>query len=319
MSSARLPRLLTGKDVMSELAAILPRQGATMAAIAYVTHDHLGFRSQDDVLVVNAGLAAIRAGATNPSVLLQLVGRNVLVVNQPELHAKAVVRGNIVAVGSANLSKRTLALHELMWVTRDESLRAKTREWIGKLAESGEALDAERLRRLKKEFRKDAAPRNGSPEEGHEPAGPALADDPFAPSRVNRLWLWTPEPTSPDTPRSPNEPTSMLDRHPALSGTEWVLNSGSASTRVGDVWIRYGRKLHPPRRVLLPRSRTSSGGEHWSLVGFRRGDRPVAIPPWVHQKYSERVRSRDVLITDERLKRRLLSLWSESRAANRRA
>ncbi len=112
------PRLFVGDKVMQRVAAALPKRGSTWAAVAYVTLDHLALR-HGDALAVNASTSAVRSGATNPSLLLELQARDVIVVNQPMLHAKAIVRGGTVAVGSANLSGRTSDLQELMWVTKD--------------------------------------------------------------------------------------------------------------------------------------------------------------------------------------------------------
>lgn len=107
------PYLFVGTDVMPRVAAALPKRGPTVAAIAYVTQDHLGL-GREDALAVNVSTAAVRSGATDPTLLLELLARDVIIVNQPTLHAKAIRRGKTVAIGSANLSGRTSSLQELM-------------------------------------------------------------------------------------------------------------------------------------------------------------------------------------------------------------
>jgi hypothetical protein len=304
------PQLFTGEQVMAKVAAALPKRGNTLAAVAYVTRDHLGL-GLGDRLAVNAGLPAVRSGATSPTLLLHLLEAGVDVVNQPKLHAKAIVRANTVAIGSANLSGRTSRLQELMWVTRDEVLLRRTRTWLEELLKPAPMTRIE-LERLIPQFSADAPPggRERLGGSGHEPASTRTRRaDPFAPRAVTRVWLWRDEPAPTAPPAALEAEAGPVEE--SLSGREWIRNHDVANTREGDVWIRYGRgRLHPPRKVLIAVSTTTSrGGGGWTLNGFRAEDRAVPIPGWVRDAYGELTKTEHVEVTNATEVAKLLDLW----------
>lgn len=304
------PKLFVGKNVMSDVAAMLPKRGPTRAAVAYLTFDHLGLR-KGDAIAVNASEAAVRSGATDPRVLLGLLDRDVVVVNQPMLHAKAIVRGTTVAVGSANLSRRTLELDELMWVTQDEELLRRTLAWVDGLLR-GQMMVREQMEALVPLYATHRVPVSGGPEgDGHEPAGPPpSAEDPFDPATVSRLWLWVSEQL--DDGVTSSDAAGDVDLG-GLSGKEWVLNESLTLTREGDVWVRavpVPGWLHPPQRVVKARSSDAApDGSHWTLVGFDADAVSVRTPEWVKEKYGLELQETGEVLVDADDIPGLLVLW----------
>lgn len=302
------PRLFVGEQVMEQVTAALPKRGATVAAIAYVTRDLLKLK-HGDALAVNASVSAVRAGATDPSLLLELLSSDVIVVNQPALHAKAVVRGNTVAIGSANLSARTANLQELMWLTRDPLLLGRVTKWLQELIAPAPMQPSE-LQKLVPLYRRDAQDpvKHEKRLPGHEPSDTdAATPNPFNPATVPRLWLWV---GNLGGTASPTESTLAAHPDPALTGKKWVLNRDLKRTHTNDVWIRYRRRqLEPPRRVVKARSSsTTADGVRWTLLGYRAQDRSVALPDWVFDKYVQRLGEDDLTVDAEDIPR-LLSLW----------
>lgn len=301
-------RLFVGPNVMRRVAAALPKRGRTVAAVAYVTHDHLNL-GHEDALAVNASASAVRSGATDPSLLLELHARDVIIVNQAALHAKAILRGGTVAIGSANLSERTSSLQELMWVTSDPTLVRRTARWLQDLL--GPApMDRSELENLVSLYRQDVRPESSDGTAGHEPASSETRRaNPFDPKTVRRLWLWRSEPDDMTAPTALGAGAARSDS--ALTGKEWIRSPGMRDIRRDDVWVRYGHgRLHPPRRVLVARSSARApDGSRWTLLGFRAGDASVPTPAWVRDAYGEQLRTEDVLVRSDDVAN-LLSLWA---------
>ena len=134
----RSARLLSGRDVWSEIKALLAGHNDVQAAIAFVGADadqYLPLRGPATI-VVNAGEEALRNGWTDPSVLLRWTRRGVRVHTLSTLHAKVLfAQGNppFVLVGSADvLSTSGRAMEEAILVadekdTVDEVRRAVDR------------------------------------------------------------------------------------------------------------------------------------------------------------------------------------------------
>lgn len=134
----RSARLLSGRDVWSEIKALLSGYNDVQAAIAYVGADadaYLPLRGPATI-VVNAGEEALRNGWTDPSVLLRWTRRGVRVHTLSTLHAKLLVAQGtqpFVLVGSADvLSTSGRAMEEALLLadekdTVDEVRRAVDR------------------------------------------------------------------------------------------------------------------------------------------------------------------------------------------------
>jgi hypothetical protein len=150
--------------------AIGGQDGRIIAAIAYVTKRLLDLR-RGDVIVCDASEAAVKAGQTDPKVLLAYLRRGVSVFSHPGLHAKAVARGRVAVVGSANSSNASAdgLLAELVAILRRRPAVVATRQRIEMLARRSVALDPITLTRLSrlfipgKEFRPMARLGRGKP------------------------------------------------------------------------------------------------------------------------------------------------------------
>lgn len=125
------PRLLSDPGALAHLRRALPPKAPITAAIAFATTDeHLPLR-EGDTIVVNASVERVRAGVTDPRLIARWLEAGVEVSSNSDLHAKVVVCGNWVAVGSGNLSSLAATSQiEAMWVSNDPSLRKQTREFI---------------------------------------------------------------------------------------------------------------------------------------------------------------------------------------------
>jgi hypothetical protein len=131
------------------LRAVSHEKGRTIAAIAYVTKRILTL-SRGDFLVCDASEGRVRSGDTDPKVLLHYLKKGVRIWNHPGLHAKAIVRGGVAIVGSANSSGASAngQLTELVAVLRGRSSVAAVRHRIEALARRSTSLDPIALERL---------------------------------------------------------------------------------------------------------------------------------------------------------------------------
>jgi hypothetical protein len=131
------------------LRAVRGGKGRTVAAIAYVTKRLLDLE-RGDLLVCDASEISVKAGRTDPKVLLKYLRKGVSVWSHPGLHAKAIVRGRLAIVGSANSSNSSAdgTLSELVAILRRRPAVAGVRERIEILARRSTMLDPVTLGRL---------------------------------------------------------------------------------------------------------------------------------------------------------------------------
>jgi hypothetical protein len=263
------PKLMTGQDVQTQVVSSLGRSGKTMAAVAYVTKDHLDLRA-GDALVVNASTEAIEAGATDPRLLIALAHRGVEIGICPDLHAKLIVRGDHVAVGSANLSGRTTMLNEATVVHRDPTLAGLARRYITDLLNSG------RTTQPKLEALVALLPNRRGRRLGHEPAGGPRRGRLFDARSVGTVWLyeWSPYQFRPGVSAA----TAPADTDATgLDGRDWVLIENDTRARFGDVFVSFAHGwIDRPQRYLAsgPIERREPGSR-WALVGYSRRHRSV--------------------------------------------
>ena len=93
--------LLTG-SVWPEIHAATRRRGRKYAAVAFIGADGAALLSEfgeGEILVCNAGSAALRAGSTSPDALAALLKRGVEVYTHDRLHAKVYVFGGWAFIG----------------------------------------------------------------------------------------------------------------------------------------------------------------------------------------------------------------------------
>ncbi len=131
--------------VVRKLAASRERQ---LAAVAYFTSERsLSFRP-GDLLIVDASDEKIRTGATSAEAVARVVDRKVAVYSLSGLHAKVLVLGTNVVVGSANLTDNSERLFEAALVSDNAELRAKVISWIEGLKKRATLVDRLFLKRI---------------------------------------------------------------------------------------------------------------------------------------------------------------------------
>jgi len=107
------------------------------------------------MLVCDASESMVKAGQTDPKVLLAYLRKGANISSHSGLHAKAIVRGRVAIVGSANSSNTSAGgqLSELVAILRDRPAVSATRQRIETLARRSMTLDPITLERLARMFR----------------------------------------------------------------------------------------------------------------------------------------------------------------------
>lgn len=201
----RSARLLSGRDVWSEIKLLLSGYNDVQAAIAFVGADadqYLPLRGPATI-VVNAGEEALRNGWTDPSVLLRWTRRGVRVHTLSTLHAKLLVaQGSqpFVLVGSADvLSTSGRAMEEAILLADEKDTVDEVRRAIDRWRRlAGEPLTDAWLQ--------SAALRYRPPGAVPAAAQPIAVDRPVA---VASSWL-DPAPAAAETP-TPPEPSAPVE------------------------------------------------------------------------------------------------------------
>jgi hypothetical protein len=107
---------------------------------------------EDDTLVVDASLKAVRSGATDPTALIALQKIGVRLFTRDSLHAKVLVYDKFAVIGSANASRNSAkSLHEACMIVRDNKILTDLRKWARTL--QIDELTPKILQMLKKEYR----------------------------------------------------------------------------------------------------------------------------------------------------------------------
>lgn len=282
-------RLLTGQGVITEVVAAMPRRDGeqTRAAIAYLTVDHLGLTT-GDVLVVNASKGAVQGGATDPRLLGKLIGAGVLLFNLGDLHAKVIERGDRVAVGSANSSRKTLDLFEATWVSDHPELTTPARAWLDSVIQSATPLTLADLDRLQPLWRTKVGA-------GPEPSARArkTPNRLYTRSKVPGLWLWRP---APGHPRIPPAPSSLQVPTPPNAALEVIPNDDQqVPTQRGDIWVRWSHGwLESPRVVLQPRYTVAGYPGTFTVVMYDPAQRSLRPTDEFKATYDAAVRASDM-------------------------
>lgn len=129
-----MERFLSDEALWKELQSLSKsRKRRLFVAVPYVgsdTRELLHLRG-GDVLVVALTVANARNGSVCPAEIERLQKKDVLVFLAPDLHAKVVLCGNKVVVGSANLSKSSLKhLDEAAIITTAPEVVRSVRDWF---------------------------------------------------------------------------------------------------------------------------------------------------------------------------------------------
>ncbi|CAN7529360.1 hypothetical protein LJR260_003519 [Variovorax paradoxus] len=100
-----------------------------LAAISYVTNDHLGLRA-GDTLICDASKRCIEDGATSARLLRQIHNNGAQLRSFAGLHAKVAVIGPYSMVGSGNMTSNSERLLEAATWSTDSQIRGSVLELI---------------------------------------------------------------------------------------------------------------------------------------------------------------------------------------------
>ncbi len=143
-------KLLTG-NIWKQIAQSVSQQSKRVAAIAYVSDsEHLRLKP-NDVLVCDASDGSIKAGNTAAKALKAYLDKGVRLYNHPNLHAKILVFGPHVLIGSCNLSSSSAnRLREAALFTSRSTVRSQALALITMAKEASDEIDKEFVRRVSK-------------------------------------------------------------------------------------------------------------------------------------------------------------------------
>jgi hypothetical protein len=143
-------RLLTD-NIWSQIRSATPKSGHKVAALAYVSTGGYCSFGKGDVLVCDATDRAIKSGETSAAVLKKFYDAGAEIYSCENLHAKTIVCGRTVLIGSCNLSDSSAnVLRELAILTSNNSIRSQVLAFIHKLANNATRIDKLFLRRIAK-------------------------------------------------------------------------------------------------------------------------------------------------------------------------
>jgi phosphatidylserine/phosphatidylglycerophosphate/cardiolipin synthase-like enzyme len=155
------------KAVWGAIEALAAKGGRKTAAIAWVSSSNRISFGTGDRLVVDASDHAVRQGLTSAEVLRQAADDGAELRSRPGLHAKVMVIGRTLVVGSMNASKRSDGrLAEAATLTTDLDAVASGLGWVEDLFDASEEIDEDFLKRIE-----GIDPVKRLPLEGGETAG----------------------------------------------------------------------------------------------------------------------------------------------------
>jgi hypothetical protein len=136
-------------NIWRRVKQVARTSGRKTAAIAYVsTYKYVSF-GDGDVLVCDASDQAIRSGETSAAVLARFFKAGADIYSCPGLHAKTLVLGRAVVIGSCNLSESSaVVLRELAILTTDASIRSQALAFVHGLREQSQPVDKAFLDRI---------------------------------------------------------------------------------------------------------------------------------------------------------------------------
>lgn len=298
-------------------------RGKKYAAIAFLGRDapELLALGDGDLLVCNAGDAAIRSGATSPEALKEFLRRGIALFSSPTLHAKMVATPRVAMVGSANASATSTASLEAVVRTNEPAAVKKVRSLIKQIitehaSEIGEDFiaAAEQMAPAGERALIDLPGVVGLPPE----------DERFLPRRTDALWVDAEEPGEypAAAERVAAEQKAEARRRLMRSKYElvpWLHEGTSCPYSEGDVIVLLRtagsrRSVNPPGIVESVRPVPRSRGKHMILLRYRREDRMISRTA-VRQALGEELSAAldkteaGTRITDPELVEVLLGLW----------
>jgi len=156
-------KAMLSDHLWSDVAEYASSHRRLRAAIAYVTTDHLKFRS-GDVLVCDASDTSVKAGMTTAAQLRKFVDAGAEIYSYSGLHSKVVVLDDHALIGSANLSDgAAIRTCEACLLTDDPQIVALTLAFVEKVRLEGVRVTPAFLRRIELlPVRSSRLPRRGS-------------------------------------------------------------------------------------------------------------------------------------------------------------
>jgi len=138
-------------NVWKQIARQACKEKRKYAAIAYVSNDQYVRFGKGDILVCDVSDQAIRTGETSPAVLLRFFKAGAQLFSRPNLHAKIMVFGKNVLIGSCNLSDSSAtSLREAALLSSRSVIRSQAVAFIHRSREEAEPIDRHFLERIRK-------------------------------------------------------------------------------------------------------------------------------------------------------------------------
>jgi hypothetical protein len=142
-------RVLTD-NIWQQIKSVTPN-GRKLAALAYVSTDRYCSFRKGDILVCDASERAIKSGQTSAVTLAKFFKAGAEIYSCENLHAKVLVVGQKVLIGSCNLSASSAnILLELAVLTSNISIHSQTLAFIYKLIQESTRIDEKFLKRISK-------------------------------------------------------------------------------------------------------------------------------------------------------------------------
>jgi len=145
-----MDRILTD-NVWKQVASFARSCKRRSAALAYVsTGNYVCFR-KGDILVCDASDAAIKSGETSATVLAKYHRRGVELYSRAGLHAKVLVMGSRVLIGSSNLSQSSAQqLREATLLTSRLTVISQAKAFVHLAKNEAEGIDSAFIERILK-------------------------------------------------------------------------------------------------------------------------------------------------------------------------
>lgn len=145
-----MQKILTD-NIWQQIAPLTKKSSKKIAALAYVSSADFVFFQEGDILVCDASDQAIHSGETSASVLSKFYNAGAQIYSYPNLHAKVMIFGRNVLIGSCNLSLSSAqVLRELAILTTDSSTRSQAVAYIHAIKDTSSLLEETILKRLLK-------------------------------------------------------------------------------------------------------------------------------------------------------------------------
>lgn len=195
------------KSVWTAIKSRSGKKTPITAAIAYLSKaDALPFKA-GDVVIANLSKRSVSTGATNPAAALELLEDGVEVRTHPNLHAKVIVTGEHLFVGSMNASGRSSGkLVEAVLETTNRQARSAAGRWLMQLSEASRKITRTELRQLAKLYK----PSKGTDGDGSGEET-AAAPETAGGKRAAKTWLVAQIPSDTES----EEADEILDQGPS--------------------------------------------------------------------------------------------------------